>query len=130
MMDTKESILAALSVEPGIRLAIVFGSFAESRERPDSDVDIAVESNKPLTVDQKNVLIESLVDRFGRPIDLIDLRTVGEPLLNRIMTTGQQIMGTRSDFARLVQRNLVEQADFVPLQQRITRERLDRWINN
>ncbi|PVY69807.1 putative nucleotidyltransferase [Tamilnaduibacter salinus] len=129
-MTTNESIQAALSVEPAIKLAIVFGSVAESRERPDSDLDIAVEASRPLSAEQKSALLGALADCCGRPVDLIDLRTVGEPLLNRILTTGEQIMGTRSDFARLVHRNLMEQADFVPIQQRMIRERLDQWMNS
>ena len=42
------AILAALNTQPGIRLAILFGSLAAVRERADSDLDVAVDAGRRL----------------------------------------------------------------------------------
>ena len=39
--NLKQAILAAISTQPGIRLAILFGSLALGAGRPESDLDLA-----------------------------------------------------------------------------------------
>lgn len=46
--DLTGAILAAIDTQPGIRLAILFGSLAAGRERVDSDLDLAVDAGHPL----------------------------------------------------------------------------------
>ena len=41
--DFRRAILGALNTQPGIRLAILFGSLAACQERADSDLDLAVD---------------------------------------------------------------------------------------
>ena len=71
----------------GLRLAFVFGSLAQGGAGLDSDLDIAVQADRPLSVAQEVELIELLAAACGRPVDLIDLTTVGEPLLGRSWRT-------------------------------------------
>jgi predicted nucleotidyltransferase len=70
---------------PEIKLAVVFGSVAQSTAGRDSYVDVAVQSSKPLGADKKMQLIADLAATTARQIDLIDLRTAGEPLLGLIL---------------------------------------------
>lgn len=113
---------------PQIILVVLFGSLAEGTERPDSDLDIAVEAQQPLTVDERIALIQALAEKIGRPVDLIDLTSVGQPLLGKIIQHGQKIYGSNTQFGNLIYRNLIEQADFVPYQNRIIAERRMAWI--
>lgn len=113
--------------EPNIRLAILFGSLARNTARADSDIDIAVQQDHPLTINEKTTFIEKIAARCGRPVDLIDLTTVGEPLLGEILK-GKRLTGSDEYFARLLTRHLIDAADFLPLQQRILKERRDAWI--
>ena len=76
-----------------------------------------------MSVNEKVSLIESLAVETGRPIDLIDLYTVGEPLLGQILRNGKRIMGENDDFAALIRRHVFDQADFVPYINRILKER-------
>lgn len=123
--DTRlHAALAAFNLE----LAIVFGSMARDTARPDSDLDIAVQGAKPLSTAQRMAMIDALALEFGRPVDLINLRTVSEPLLGRILAEGRRILGPASARGTLLYRHLVEQADFVPLQQRILQGRQDAWL--
>lgn len=121
-------LTATLSAFPQIELAILFGSAARGEARADSDLDIAVAAPAALTAEQKMTLVETLAERTGRPIDLIDLRTVGEPLLGQILRHGRRLLGSDDAYGRLISRHLFEQADFVPYQARILAERRGAWI--
>lgn len=118
----------ALRGHPHIRLAILFGSLAAGKARADSDLDIAVQLDHPMNAEEKISLIETLAEYTGRPVDLIDLWTVGEPLLGQILRHGIRIMGDNVTHSRLLTRHLLDQADFMPLVDRILTERRHRWI--
>jgi len=118
-----------LSGFANIHLAVLFGSVAKETVRADSDLDIAVLANHKLSTDEKIQLIEAFAQKIGRPVDLIDLFDPPQPLLGQIIKTGRRILGTDDAFANLVYRNLVDQADFLPLRSRALRERRDVWIS-
>lgn len=117
-----------LERQPGIRQALLFGSVASGLAHPDSDLDLAVEAEQPLTADDKMRLIADLAVAIGRPVDLVDLKTVGEPLLGQILKNGVRILGSTSDHAALIYRHLLDNADFQPCVNRILRERRQAWI--
>jgi len=118
-----------LETEGDIQLAVVFGSVASGSAGQDSDLDIAVDAGKPLGSKRRAALIDKLARTTGRPVDLIDLQQVGEPLLGEIIAGGERILGSREAWARLVSRHLVDQADFLPLRNRILEERRKAWLS-
>lgn len=126
--NSNQQLRTLLGAQPGIRLAILFGSMAKGTARPDSDIDIAVLKNQPLTSQEKTALIAEIANLCGRPVDLIDLKHAGEPLLGEILK-GERLLGSNEYYARLLTRHLLDAADFLPLQQRILKERRDAWIN-
>lgn len=117
-----------LAPQSGLRQAVLFGSVARGNARPESDLDIAVEFDHPLTIEARIHLMEVLAAATGRPIDLIDLKTVGEPLLGQILQHGKRIVGSDTDYAALISRHLLDNADFMPYVQRILQERRHAWI--
>lgn len=125
-----QSILHALDDFEDIEQIVLFGSLAKGTARPDSDLDVALEGKKPLTSEQKIAMIEALALASSRPVDLVDLRTAGQPLLTQIVTSGVRLKGSDSAWASLVYRNIIDNEDFVPLQQRILRARQAAWINS
>ncbi len=127
-LPIKNILQNTLNQFPAIKLAIVFGSVAVNRENKCSDIDIAILADKPLEFAQKVKLIESLAIATGRPIDLIDLKTAGQPLLGQIISSGERIIGSDSVYAQLITRNLFDQADFLPYRNRILDERREAWI--
>jgi predicted nucleotidyltransferase len=127
-MQFETTIRRVLERHPHIRLAILFGSFATGHIRPDSDLDVAVDAGRPITADKKMKLIEDLAIEIGRPIDLIDLHTAGEPLLGRIVTRGRRLIGDDTRYAEWIRKHLFEKADFMPYRSRILAERRQRWI--
>lgn len=132
MQNTYDAIRsAALEVFarfPSITLAVLFGSAAVGRQGPHSDLDIAVSAHAPLTVADKVALTRALAERTGRPIDLVDLATIPEPLLGQVVQHGQRLLGSDTQFAQLLSRHLVEHADFMPYRNRVLAERRKAWI--
>ena len=128
MSDIGKEVGAVLARHSEIRLAILFGSMATGRADRDSDVDLAVSSERALTVDAKMALMAELAEATGRPIDLIDLHSVGTLLLGQIVKGGRRILGTDERYAELIKRYLFEEADFMPYYRRILDERRAAWI--
>jgi uncharacterized protein len=123
-LQLKES----LQTFPQISLAVLFGSAALGHQRPDSDLDIAVSANRPLSASEKISIISALAERTGRPIDLVDLNEVAEPLLGQVVRHGRKILGSDTLYGELISRHLFEQADFMPYRSRILAERRVAWI--
>lgn len=121
-------LLDVLAHFPTLVLALVFGSVAQGRERADSDLDIAVAANRALTATEKMDIIAALAERTGRPIDLIDLKMVAEPLLGQIVRHGRRLFGSDKAYGQLISRHLFEQADFMPYRSRVLAERRAAWI--
>ncbi len=123
-----EQLREVLSGFPQIKLAILFGSVANGKAKVHSDLDLAVIAEKPLQAAEKIQIIEALAMATGRPIDLVDVYAAPEPLLGQVLKHGRRVLGTDQTYAKLLYRHLIEQADFVPLQNRILTERRMAWI--
>lgn len=123
-----QTILAVLNEHPMIRLAILFGSLAAGGERAGSDLDLAVDAGHRLTAGEKLELMNSMAERTGRPVDLVDLHTVGEPLLGQILRHGKRLLGSGTCYGDLIRRHLFDQADYLPYRTRILTERRRAWI--
>jgi len=117
-----------LSERPEIRLAILFGSLATGKASNDSDIDLAVLADTPLSAGARLQLIEEIGLKFGRPVDIIDLYHAPEPILGQVFK-GKKLLSDNSTYAALLTRHLLNTADFFPLQQRILSERRKLWIN-
>ena len=126
--NLKQAILAAISTQPSIRLAILFGSLAVGEGRMESDLDLAVDAGRSLTAGEKIALISELAGRTGRSVDLVDIQAVGEPLLGQILQNGKRILGSDTHYANIIRRHLFDQADYLPYRNRILAERRQAWI--
>lgn len=118
----------ALANQPNIEVLIAFGSVAAGTARPDSDIDVAIQLSAPLGVDEKMRLIETITLATGRPVDLVDLRTVGEPLLGEILTHGQWLRGSTYERYLLMQRHVYAMEDFMPQVEQMLQQRRHAWL--
>ena len=125
---THEKLQAALKTRADIRQAILFGSLANGAQQPDSDIDIALDLGRPISAKEKLDLMEEIAALTGRSVDLVDLQTVGEPLLGQILKTGKRLLGTNTLYAELIKRHVFDEADFMPYYRRILKHRRDAWI--
>ena len=126
--DIDAQLKDVLARFPTLVLALVFGSVAQGRQRADSDLDIAVAARQALTATEKMDIIAALAERTGRPVDLIDLKVVAEPLLGQIVRHGRRLLGSDGAYGQLISRHLFEQADFMPYRTRVLAERRSVWI--
>ena len=126
---TLERLAAALAGERDVQVAVAFGSLARGEARFGSDVDVAVLTDRPLTSDRRSALMELVAAVTGRAVDLVDLRAAGVPLLRSALREGRELV--RKDeaaYGRLVARMVADAEDLLPLQQRLLRDRRERWI--
>lgn len=123
-----QSIGRVLARHPHIRLAILFGPAAANKQRLDSDVDLAVAADHPLDSDERFTLVAELAEATGRPVDLVDLAKAGEPLLGQIITKGRRLVDDELQYARLLSKHLLDQADCMPYRKRILDEWRQAWI--
>lgn len=80
-MNVVDTLRELFQTHQSIKLAILFGSVAKGTARPDSDIDLAIDLGCPMSLEEKMELIADIAMLTGRPVDLIDLSSVGEPLL-------------------------------------------------
>jgi len=125
---TDDQLRALLAGYPQLELALLFGSLAQDRHRTGSDIDIAVAAHRALTATEKIALVEALAERTGRPVDLVDLKVVAEPLLGQILRHGRRLLGSDRAYGQLISRHLFDQADFMPYRARVLAERRAAWI--
>lgn len=124
-----EQLTQMLSADPTLHLVILFGSVASGEARPDSDIDIAVAGDAPPTAQAKLGLIKTIAQHTGRPVDLVDLRTAGEPLLGQILRKGVRLVMRDSRLlAKLISQHIRETEDFLPYRRRILEKRSQAWI--
>ena len=114
---------------PVIKLGILFGSLAEGRATPASDLDLGVAATTSLDTALKTTLIEALAGISGRPVDLVDLQVASGPILQHVLTRGKRIYCTdRMLYAALIRAMLFNQSDMMPYYDRILAERRRAWI--
>ena len=128
VLSVENAVHTALALHSSVRLAILFGSLAAGKGQSDSDVDLAIDMGEPLGFERKMFLIGELAKVTGRPIDLVDLQVVGEPLLGQIVKYGKRVVGDDFVYAELIKRHLFAEADFMPYVRRILEERRNAWI--
>ena len=119
----------ALEAETDVVLAIAFGSLVSGRAGFESDADVAVLADRPLGAERRAALTRVAAEATGRPVDLLDLRETGVPLLRTILREGKTLV-CRDPVARdrLTSRMLADVEDFLPLRERLLRERRQRRI--
>ncbi len=89
MIEHRDRIREVLLEGPPLRLAILFGSQARRRARPDSDIDIAILPVDPaLSLRDEGLLITALERATGASIDLVRLDGAAPALRWRIARDG------------------------------------------
>jgi predicted nucleotidyltransferase len=130
MQTLQEIIRGVLRRYPDVRLCIVFGSAASGKTSAESDLDVAVAADQPLTADRRLELTEAFSAAANREVDLVDLMAVSGPILRQALSKGAVVTNRdKGLYARLISRMLFNQADMMPYYDRILRERRARFLN-
>lgn len=119
-----DALRRVLDLEPDLLYALVFGSVSRGSQRPDSDVDIAVEFRPGAARDVRTVgrLASRLESATRRPVDLVLLDEAPAPLAYRVFGHGRLLI--ERDHAALVVRKarvIAEYLDWKPIEERCAR---------
>ena len=128
--DVFQAVTTVLAEEPGLRVAIVYGSAAAGKMRRDSDVDVAVLFGRPLDMDARLVLWGKLTDSLRREVDLVDLYDLGGEILHQVLTKGRVVIkNDEAAYYWLFKRMVYDREDFMRLVRRAQRVRIGRMIH-
>lgn len=109
---------------------MVFGSCASGRERPDSDIDLAIHPRQPLDAPTLQKLSDQIALATGRSVDLVDLSRTDGTLLRQILRTGKVLFSKHPGIlGSLTERLLVWQEDFEPALNAMLSARLKRFTS-
>jgi len=126
MVRVKETLGTASK----LKLAILYGSAATGKMRADSDVDLAVLFDRPLTAEQKMALISRLESELQRDVDVADLFALSGTILKQVLCKGRVLIQTRPGvLAELMQRMIYNQTDMMPYVSRTLIERQLRFTH-
>ena len=124
------SVRDVLLRQPDIEFACVFGSFAQGRQTPASDIDVAVAAQAPIDPDRRLALNDEVASAAGRPVDLVDLHRAGPLLLTQALTKGRRVVKRDSRvLARLLVKMWYLNADLMPLVRMIQDTRRKRFLH-
>lgn len=126
--DIFQTVTNTLAEEPGLKVALVYGSAATGKMRRDSDVDVAVLFGRPLDMDARLALWGRLTDALHREVDLVDLYGLGGEILHQILTKGRVVIkNDEAAYFRLLQRMVYNEEDFMPQVRQALRRRVERF---
>ena len=80
-LDAIKPVLVANDVE----FAALFGSFARSEQRPDSDVDLLIRLKKPKSFFELGRLEDQLSQKLSRKIDLVTEKSLSRHIKPYVM---------------------------------------------
>lgn len=132
-LDSKlilETLKNNLNRVPYVHLAIIYGSTVSGTLKPSSDIDLAIATGKKITSNEKIEIFHLMSEGLPLAIDLVDLQTTYGLLLNQIMISGKILKNTRPIIrAKLLTRMLTEKEDWLPIQEKIRKAHVIRFIH-
>ena len=121
-----ESIKQYFSEKPEITMIIVYGSLAENRISPGSDVDIAIGCNSELSIEQLLNINTELQILLRRNIDLVDISKAEGLIHYKIMTKGIRLKGSDRELTNHMIKALDFRTDLMPQLMEMQRKRIER----
>lgn len=80
----KELILGVLKKHP-IKKAAIFGSFARNEANSNSDIDLLIESNQPITLFDVLRLENELMKATSRKIDIVEFSAIKKSIRANVL---------------------------------------------
>jgi predicted nucleotidyltransferase len=116
-----------LEKDTRVLLAWVFGSVAQGKARPESDLDVAIVFDHSLSPEEQVEMSRQLESQIKMPVDLLDLSRAHGPIVAEVLCRGIPVIRrSHEQHARLLKRMWLEEADFGPLRRRIQSARRKR----
>ena len=100
-VQTREEAIAAVMqvLEPrtDLDLAVLHGSAASGTLSKDSDIDLAIALDHPMSSEEILELATAVSRACGRETDIADLRSTGGLFLHRILSKGQLVLNRKPE---------------------------------
>jgi predicted nucleotidyltransferase len=130
MTDIIAKLREILSPEPGIRLAVLYGSYATGKASPTSDVDLAIAHDHNLSMEERVDLAQRISRLINKEVDLVDLRTTSGILLQQIICNRITLINRDSKlYGDIIAKQITEELDFMPLYEQMLKAKRERFIN-
>lgn len=118
-MPDLEALRRDLEDREDILLAVLFGSRAEGRERPASDIDLGV-LLEPSADRHLSLLQGELSRKAGGEVDLVDMATAPPLLRFKIAQNGHPlVLRDRADWVRFRAKAMIDWYDWQPTARRM-----------
>jgi uncharacterized protein len=125
---TIEQLKAILVANERVQLAVLFGSFAQGRIGPGSDIDVGIAFESLLSIDERLDLAQSISRQLKREVDIVDLRVASGVLLQQILNHRKTLVKRDTELlGSLIAKRIVEEWDFMPLLDRMLLKRQERF---
>jgi predicted nucleotidyltransferase len=126
-----QTVAEVLAGSPEIHTAVVYGSAATGRLRPDSDVDVAVAGAGELSVDERYALHDKIARALGREVDLRDLTRLHGLILTQVLAKGRIVLKkNRGYLERRMAESVAYAQDIQPIIDRGRRRRIEEFIRD
>ena len=124
----RNKLISYFATKGEVRLLAVFGSAIDGRMTAESDIDLALDLGRALTIDEKLEIAGDLGKLLGRDVDIVDLSNVRGAILEEVVVKGERLMQrSPEDFAKLLTRMWYDKEDDGRFRQRTVEARLAKW---
>lgn len=86
--DDETAVAVLRNAHPALVAVYRFGSTATGTARTDSDIDLALLGERPLSPLERFDLQERIAAALRRQVDLVDLRSASTVMASQVVTTG------------------------------------------
>jgi predicted nucleotidyltransferase len=130
LSNHREPIIQVLENFPLILLSTLFGSASRNQLRPDSDIDIGVAADRPLSAEQYLEITLELSSRLNREVDLVDLNEAKGLILSEALCSGIILFCRNTNLlSGLIRKVWMYNSDMLPHVRKILEIRNQRFVN-
>lgn len=132
-MDERSALIRSLeeyfSLQDDVSLAILYGSFASGTQGTHSDVDVAVHTAQPATLDRLLDIRTDVSSLCHREVDLLDLRGADGVILCQVIPKGIKLKNDPESYATYNIKAINFAEDFLPALRMMQDARIRRFAH-
>ncbi len=107
--EIEKKIRTVLANKLSPKLVYIFGSMVKSRVRDDSDIDIAILTDKQIDEYKLYMVSQQLADQLKREVDIVDLSKASTVFKAEILRTGKLLYNSDNMIKMDFQLNVLKQ---------------------
>jgi uncharacterized protein len=107
--EIEKKVRTVLANKLSTKLVYIFGSMVKNRVRNDSDIDIAILTDKQIDEYKLYMVSQQLADELKREVDIVDLRNASTVFKAEILRTGKLIYNSDNMIKMAFQLNVMKQ---------------------